>query len=211
MSKKTLTTFFVGFIIGSVSLTYATWTAPTAIPPNGNTAAPINVSNLSQDKLGVLTVGGLGVFGPALITSTAGYVLPATLSLGVNGKVGATAYCDEKGSNCVTTLGGTSGSATSGGVGWTSVPLNDTAPFDPSCVYRFHFGSGTGSFYPSAVESNTLYWNISEDGSQKHYIRSDNKTSMLYKAGGPYVGGPYTDIPGGTAIGSIGGIEKDCR
>ncbi|MES2409081.1 MAG: hypothetical protein V4509_02130, partial [Patescibacteria group bacterium] len=77
-------------------------------PPNGNTPAPINVSALAQDKLGVLTVGGLGVFGPTLITSTAGYVLPTSLSLGVNGKVGATAYCDEKGNNCVTTLGGAS-------------------------------------------------------------------------------------------------------
>ncbi len=106
MSKRIFTAFFVGLIIGSVSLTYATWSAPTATPPNGNTPAPINVSSLAQDKLGVLTVGGLGVFGPTLITSSGGYTLPSTLQLGVNGKVGATAYCDQNGNNCVSTLGG---------------------------------------------------------------------------------------------------------
>lgn len=120
MSKKTLITFFVGLIIGSVTLTYAGWSAPTATPPNGNTPAPINVSSLAQDKLGVLTVGGLGVFGPTLITSAGGYTLPTTLQLGVNGYVGAKGYCDEKGNNCVTTIGGTyvnntSGTKSSGG------------------------------------------------------------------------------------------------
>ena len=52
-------------------------------------------------------MGGLGVFGSALITSTAGYTLPTSLNLGVNGKIGAKQYCDEKGNNCVSTLGGT--------------------------------------------------------------------------------------------------------
>ncbi len=107
MSKKTLTAFFVGLIIGSVSLSYAAWTSPTQPAPNGNTPAPINVSALAQDKLGVLTVGGLGVFGPALVTSTSGYTLPSNLQLGVNGYVGAKGYCDMSGQNCVTTLGGT--------------------------------------------------------------------------------------------------------
>lgn len=115
MSKKSLTFFLVGLIIGSVSLSYASWSAPTQTAPNGNTPAPINVGTLAQDKAGVLTLGGLGVFGSALITSTAGYTLPTSLQFGVNGKVGAKEYCDEKGENCVATLGGASGSTSSGG------------------------------------------------------------------------------------------------
>jgi hypothetical protein len=69
------------------------------------------VGNIAQDKVGVLTLGGLGVFGSALITSSAGYTLPSSLQLGVNGKIGAKQYCDEKGNNCVSTLGGTSGTS----------------------------------------------------------------------------------------------------
>lgn len=139
MSKKTVTTFLVGFIIGSVSLSYAAWSAPTAPPPNGNVAAPINVSASSQDKLGVLTVGGLGVFGPTLITSAGGYTLPSTLNLGVNGKIGAKQYCDEKGNNCVSTIGGGGNSTnviSSSSGGWQSISIDDKSNFDVNCEYR---------------------------------------------------------------------------
>lgn len=107
MTKKILVTLFATVIVTTVSIVYADWSAPTATPPNGNTPAPVNVGNLPQDKKGVLTLGGLGVFGSALITPTGSYTLPTNLNLGVNGKVGATAYCDQNGNNCVTTLGGT--------------------------------------------------------------------------------------------------------
>jgi hypothetical protein len=108
MQKKTFTTLFIFTIITSVSIAYGQWSAPTATPPNDNTPAPINVSANAQDKAGVLTLGGLGVFGSALITPAGGYTLPSNLNLGVNGNVGAKAYCDEKGQNCVSTLGGAS-------------------------------------------------------------------------------------------------------
>jgi hypothetical protein len=127
-------------LFASVPLLYA-WTAPTATPPAGNVAAPINVSTASQNKLGALGLGGLAVFGKSLFTEVNGYALPSatkpTMLLGVNGAIGAKEYCDEKGMNCVTTLGGTSSSAgvtTSGGQpvvcgGWdvkygTSAALN---------------------------------------------------------------------------------------
>ncbi|MES2409085.1 MAG: hypothetical protein V4509_02150 [Patescibacteria group bacterium] len=152
MSKKTLITFFIGLIIGSVSFSYAAWTAPTDTPPNGNVAAPINVSNLAQDKAGVLTTGGLGVFGSALITSTAGYKLPTTLQLGVNGKVGATAYCDQNGNNCVATLGGGGGASVgTGGTDWKDISLSDTSDYNLSCDYKFYVDKQ----FPSD-------WNISE-------------------------------------------------
>ena len=89
-------------VVGSVSFTYATWTSPTDVAPNGNTPAPINVGSLPQDKSGVLTLGGLGVFGGTIMTPVAGYTLPASLLLGANGSMGAKAYCDEKGLQCLT-------------------------------------------------------------------------------------------------------------
>jgi hypothetical protein len=92
------------------------WTDPIAVPPGGNTPAPINVGSVQQNKQGMLSLGGLGVFGPGLVTPTAGYLLPPKLIFGVNGSLGAKEYCDEKGQNCVKTLGDTvvSGQTSSG-------------------------------------------------------------------------------------------------
>jgi hypothetical protein len=104
MSQKISISLLALTLLTSASFVYADWKPPTATPPNENVAAPINVSGNAQDKAGVLTLGGLGVFGSALITSTGGYTLPSSLSLGVNGYVGAKGYCDEKGNNCVSLI-----------------------------------------------------------------------------------------------------------
>jgi hypothetical protein len=108
-----LTTILASVILfSSVPLLYA-WTSPSATPPAGNVAAPINIGSASQNKLGALGLGGLAVFGKSLFTETNGYTLPTTkptMLLGVNGAIGAKEYCDEKGMNCVSTLGGTGGS-----------------------------------------------------------------------------------------------------
>ncbi len=37
----------------------SSWTAPTAVPPDGNVAAPINVGNATQTKAGNFTAGSL--------------------------------------------------------------------------------------------------------------------------------------------------------
>jgi hypothetical protein len=80
------------------------WQGPMQAPPSGNAAAPLNVGSRAQSKTGTLGVGGLGVFGKGFFASGS-YSLPANLQLGVNGAVGATAYCDAQGQNCVTSLG----------------------------------------------------------------------------------------------------------
>ena len=160
MSKKTLTTFFIGLIIGSVSLSYAAWTAPTATPPNDNVAAPINVSSMTQDKVGVLTLGGLGVFGSALITSSAGYTLPTNLNLGVNGKIGAKQYCDERGNNCLSIMGGGGGSAS------TSATSNSSGTSKAWVTFRNIGGTvtkvgdsyGVQSVASAAGVTNFLAW-----------------------------------------------------
>jgi len=81
------------------------WTAPTATPPNANVPAPVNVGLNYQIKQ-----GKLGLFGndTALRVSKVDSYTPtnvpllSTLLVGVNGKVGAAQYCDERGENCTT-------------------------------------------------------------------------------------------------------------
>lgn len=61
MTNKQKTTTFLAFVatfaIG-ISYTYASWTGPTATPPNANTSAPLNISSVTQYKAGPLGVGG---------------------------------------------------------------------------------------------------------------------------------------------------------
>lgn len=97
--------------LGFVAIAGA-WRGPTHQPPAGNVAAPVNISSSAQSKQGTLGVGGLGVFGKAFISPTAGYTPAANLQLGVNGAIGASAYCDRNGQNCVTSLGVTSATGT---------------------------------------------------------------------------------------------------
>lgn len=65
-----------------LSFVYA-WTAPTATPPAGNVATPINTSTTAQTKVGGLTVGGLTL--PAGGTITGGGANSTYGSLTVNG------------------------------------------------------------------------------------------------------------------------------
>lgn len=53
--KVVALSLFLAFGVSYVSA----WTAPTAVPPTGNVAAPINVSATAQAKAGKLTLGGL--------------------------------------------------------------------------------------------------------------------------------------------------------
>jgi hypothetical protein len=104
-------------LLGSVAAAGA-WQGPTQAPPGGNAAAPLNVGAAAQSKQGTLGVGGLGVFGRGFLSASAGYALPANLTLGVNGAVGASQYCDAQGLNCVTTVGGAAaGGASAGATG----------------------------------------------------------------------------------------------
>ena len=61
MKNITQTIKIVGTaLVLSVGISYVSaWTAPTVTPPNGNVAAPVNISNTAQYKSGALGVGGL--------------------------------------------------------------------------------------------------------------------------------------------------------
>ena len=95
----------VGLVIGLSLQFVQAWTEPTVAPPAGNVGAPLNTSGTGQIKTGgvVLNTGGAtiglvvdqGNVGIGTITPNAG------LKLDVEGKVGATEYCDQSGNNCV--------------------------------------------------------------------------------------------------------------
>lgn len=78
------------------------WTGPTDTAPDGNVPAPVNVGTSFQSKDGSLDVAGtfssaVGIFTNTRINTT---TLSPNLSLDVEGRVGATHYCDQNGSNC---------------------------------------------------------------------------------------------------------------
>ena len=55
-------------LLALLSFTLVTaWTGPTASPPNGNVAPPINVGTAQQVKNGTIGVNGLVVFGNSLL------------------------------------------------------------------------------------------------------------------------------------------------
>ena len=122
--KKTLSKLsflFVGLALAATAsyLNAADWVGPTSNQvidtntnlPTGNVDTPINTSATTQDKVGTLRTFGFKSFGPAIIassTSDTTYTLANGLLFGVNGKVGATEYCDASGNNCSSSAGGSS-------------------------------------------------------------------------------------------------------
>lgn len=104
-----------------------TFTEPASAPPSNNADAPLDVGPSWQQKNGSLVVNvGASPIGLLIPSGNVGIgtTSPATnLGLDVNGNVGASAYCDENGNNCVTpaALSGGGGSPTTvGGIGIAS-------------------------------------------------------------------------------------------
>ena len=96
-----ITVFAVGMVVHA-----APWADPTATPPGNNAAEPINISNSGQAKSGGLMVNTGGALIGLIVQNGSmgiGDVTPdAGLKLDVEGKVGATEYCDQNGENCRT-------------------------------------------------------------------------------------------------------------
>lgn len=149
-------------LFAGVPLLYA-WTGPTATPPAGNVASPVNVGAVSQNKSGVLGLGGLAVFGKSLFSATGGYTLPSSkpdMLVGVNGAIGAAQYCDQYGNNCVSTLAG----------GVTSAPVTNVStggvqylPGWPAKIACNRNGTRWGLVDFSGVEGNTVYYSDKQD------------------------------------------------
>ena len=100
-----ITVFAVGMVVHA-----APWADPTATPPGNNAAEPINISNSGQAKSGGLMLNTGGALIGLIVQNGSmgiGDVTPdAGLKLDVEGKVGATEYCDQNGNNCRAATGG---------------------------------------------------------------------------------------------------------
>lgn len=67
--KNSIAILALVVLVYAVSVS-ANWGAPTAVPPNGNTTAPINVGYELQSKLGPLVVGAFRSLGAAIFDDT---------------------------------------------------------------------------------------------------------------------------------------------
>ena len=163
-------------IIVAAGVTYAfAWTGPTATPPNGNVAAPINVGSSIQTKLGGLILNGsttsqlstgLTVFGQSIFdgsiqindgTAGAGKVLQATDSSGdakwvATSTLGSGTGTAGAGAQWVLVSGvsGQSGAVANGlyGIEWTGSPTGhdpDTICKDAGYAHASGLGKATGS------------------------------------------------------------------
>jgi hypothetical protein len=101
---KTAIQIIILALILAGSATFAqTYTPPSAPPPGGNVAAPVNVGSVMQDKNGILGTRGFWSLGTGWFsTSTRSAWPPSQLTFGVNGSVGAVQYCNDYGNNCFT-------------------------------------------------------------------------------------------------------------
>jgi len=103
--KKTYLALSIALML-LVGLDYLNaWTTAPTNPPADNAPAPINTSAELQDKEGLLSLGGLAVFGGVYVTdpenpSASTTLGAASIIMDIEGRVGADAYCDRDGENC---------------------------------------------------------------------------------------------------------------
>jgi len=148
---------FVASIV-LVAFTVYAWTGPTSAPPNGNVAAPVNVSINSQVKLGGLWATSMGTdsgycIGSSCITSWAGMVGPQG-PVGATGATGATGPQGPAGSGtpgiavyyCPATGSGNCSSGTCGGLS-----------SDPTCTYYQSQMTGSGDNETLSCIQTTQY------------------------------------------------------
>jgi hypothetical protein len=126
----TLAVALAAVVLATASSVFAVWSDPTDVPPNANTAAPLNTGATTQTKTGGLWAASMGTdngfcIGVDCITAWSeaggsstwstngshvyynggnvgiGDTTPdGSLKLDVEGQVGATQYCDQNGANC---------------------------------------------------------------------------------------------------------------
>jgi len=111
MNRTDLKNICKGLIVGLVLAVgvgvLGAWSEPTTAPPSGNPEAPINVSNSGQSKGGNLLVNANNQFLNGFLVPFGNVVIgdsspEAGLKLDVEGKTGATQFCNENGTKCFT-------------------------------------------------------------------------------------------------------------
>lgn len=162
INRNNILSIFVSLILfGSVPVVLA-WTAPTATPPNGNVAAPINVGIDTQ-----LREGFLNLYGPRAglgVSKTSDYTVPGSLLVGVNGHVGAEKYCNKTGTFCrsIEELAGITNNTT---------VINNTTNTGGTCKYEqrtsnwdVNMGTGDGGLKVVEKELAVGTWTVSGSG-----------------------------------------------
>lgn len=196
----------------NVLIAKAAWTSAPSNPPSNNTDAPINVGTSDQTKNALLTVKGLwstagGYFSTMIGVAT----LVSPLSVGLvalfNGKIGATAYCDVNGQNCVSSSGLSAATSTV-----SATPSGAVMAFDldacPSgwiaytaAAGRNIIGTGTGYALRSVGGESTHRMTQAELVSHSHGYRvgtrnvGSNGKTVLDDDSGSY---RVTDATGGS-------------
>jgi hypothetical protein len=102
--QTTLQVLVLAAILAGSATFAQTYTPPSAPPPGGNVAAPVNVGSVTQEKAGTLGfLKGFYSFGTAFISPSGtktDWPDFSNLALAINGNVGAKSYCDDYGKNC---------------------------------------------------------------------------------------------------------------
>lgn len=155
------------FLSFGISYVYA-WTAPTATPPSGNVAAPINTSATGQYK-----AGGLGIEG--LIRGYGNAIFDGNVT------VGGSSVCRQNGMNCpVLSSGIPSGMIamfdTSCPSGWTRFSSLDNRVPRGSATYGSTGGSETHTH--ATIQSNT-YWGYHFNYHRGHQSTESNLDPYL--------------------------------
>lgn len=98
-----------GLVLGIGIQSVLAWTSPSGAPPSGNVTPPVTTGSSFQTKTGPFAVNTSGAGGTGMIVAngrlTVGMLnspsaTQSQLLTYINGKVGATQYCDEDGLNC---------------------------------------------------------------------------------------------------------------
>ena len=95
----------LGIVLGFSLQLVSAWVAPTGTPPTGNVGAPINTGDSLQEKIGPLIITGFRNKSATVLDGIVGIGVPymgtppvaqisSGLKLDVEGKVGATEYCN---------------------------------------------------------------------------------------------------------------------
>ena len=206
-----IVSFFAVFILNVVFA----WTGPTAVPPNNNVSAPVNVGITPQNKNGALGVGaftsfgdayfvenvGIGTANPAYKLDVQGGNLNVSGSLYEGGASISSKYANINGSNA----NGTWGINITGSAG--SANTANTASYANSAGSAGSAGS-VGPFSSSGTVTGTAYFCFcgESNGTWSYALpwNTDSGTCSNFCGGACYQHGWYNPSNGSYSIGSHG-------